>query len=179
MRKTTLLKGEKTCSRCHKFKPADSANFHSDPRGIAGLSARCIPCVAKASKERREKMLKENPEKYESNLAAKRLKARQERMTKPEIQRDRQLRCQYGIDLDDYDRLLKEQEGGCAICCSTVGVDGRRLHVDHDHACCERPACGNCVRGLLCDNCNRGLGAFKDDTYRLGRAIEYLRRTKR
>lgn len=50
----------------------------------------------------------------------------------------------------------------CAIC---GGVD--RLCVDHDHATGE-------IRGVLCLNCNNGLGRFKDDPELLRKAIRYL-----
>jgi hypothetical protein len=49
------------------------------------------------------------------------------------------------------------------------------LAVDHDHNCCpSKKTCGKCIRGLLCMDCNRGLGYFRDDTARLDRAISYL-----
>ena len=74
----------------------------------------------------------------------------------------------FGITLGDYDRMLDEQQGVCAICqteCST----GNRLAVDHCHETGE-------VRGLLCSNCNLGLGKLKDSVKSLQRAIDYLQR---
>ncbi|WP_309317411.1 endonuclease VII domain-containing protein [Streptomyces salinarius] len=81
----------------------------------------------------------------------------------------------YGITLDDYTDLLDAQGGGCGICGHTP-EDPLSLAVDHDHACCSgRKACGKCVRGLLCADCNRVLGMFDDDVSRFERAITYLR----
>jgi hypothetical protein len=61
-----------------------------------------------------------------------------------------------------------KQHGRCLICrhkCTT----GRRLAVDHEHGT-------NMIRGLLCSNCNTGLGKFNDDITLLKAAIAYLRK---
>jgi hypothetical protein len=67
--------------------------------------------------------------------------------------------------------LRKEQDGRCAIC-GVLEEDAARgrLAVDHDHET-------NAIRGLLCNNCNVGLGHFKDNEKLLLAAIEYLART--
>lgn len=76
-----------------------------------------------------------------------------------------------------YVRMLKEQNGGCAICGATPA--DRRLGVDHDHKCCPaNKSCGACVRGLLCDNCNKGIGNLRDDIAILEAAIGYLKKFK-
>lgn len=85
------------------------------------------------------------------------------------------LTYRYGISMEDYEKLLEEQLGVCAICERSpdeVGV----LAVDHDHRCCptER-TCGNCIRKLLCTDCNISIGRFNDNVLRLERAAEYLR----
>lgn len=83
--------------------------------------------------------------------------------------RDERLRKQFGISAADYDTILAGQGGGCAICGSPHG-DGwkRRLHVDHCHTT-------GVVRGLLCSECNLGIGKLGDDPARLDRAALYLR----
>jgi len=54
----------------------------------------------------------------------------------------------------------------------------KRLVVDHDHECCpDEKSCGKCVRGLLCNWCNRMIGMARDDPQRLRSAIAYLKRT--
>jgi hypothetical protein len=75
------------------------------------------------------------------------------------------LMVRYGITPDDYDRMHREQGGVCAIC-KTAGIR-KRLNVDHCHRTKK-------VRGLLCDNCNHGLGKFKDDVELLAVAQQYL-----
>lgn len=95
---------------------------------------------------------------------------------------DRSLRLKrnYGITADQYDAMLAEQGGMCAIC-GGAPKDGPSLHVDHDHACCAtyKKSCGRCVRGLLCEDCNRVLGMFRDDPARFQSAIAYLTRGAR
>jgi len=82
------------------------------------------------------------------------------------------LKKYYGIDANDYNRMLKNQNGVCAIC----GREERRrdkfgnlmrLHVDHCHK-------SHTVRGLLCNSCNTAIGHFEDNTEYLQKAILYL-----
>jgi hypothetical protein len=72
------------------------------------------------------------------------------------------LKRRYGIGADEVDALVEAQGGLCVIC-------GRPdpEHVDHDHTT-------GIVRGILCFNCNGGLGQFGDDTDRLASAMRYL-----
>lgn len=91
-------------------------------------------------------------------------------------ERDKALIHYYGITIDEYDAMLARQGGSCAICRGQT-KDGRSFFVDHDHACCPgQRTCGGCVRGLLCGDCNLGIGYFNDDTTRIQRAITYLQR---
>lgn len=82
---------------------------------------------------------------------------------------------QYGITGEQYWYLWRQQGGVCYICQRARGTS-KRLSVDHDHSCCpELPACGKCVRGLLCKSCNRDvLGHLRDDPEALRRALHYL-----
>lgn len=75
-----------------------------------------------------------------------------------ELSRRMYMRKKYGFTNEDIENLPVE----CAIC----GADDY-LHVDHDHNT-------GVVRGVLCRNCNWGLGNFKDDPVRLLNAIKYL-----
>jgi hypothetical protein len=72
------------------------------------------------------------------------------------------LKRRYGIGADEFDARVRTQGGVCVIC-------GRENpeHVDHDHDT-------GVVRGILCFNCNGGLGQFGDDQDRLLNAVAYL-----
>jgi hypothetical protein len=82
----------------------------------------------------------------------------------------------YGITEEQYDAMLSAQGGACAICgTGDPGAETARWAIDHDHDCCPgAESCGRCVRGLLCRNCNVGLGHFDDDPDRLLAATAYL-----
>ncbi len=87
--------------------------------------------------------------------------------------REAQVRRQ-GYSTQEYQALLAGQNGRCAICGvreghrSSRGLECR-LAIDHDHRT-------GSIRGLLCNNCNRGLGRFKDSVALLESAIRYLKR---
>ena len=80
------------------------------------------------------------------------------------------LKRKYGISYQDYEDILHQQGGGCAICGETKPFKGKRfLNVDHCHSTKQ-------VRGILCQPCNTALGKFKDSTDLLTKAITYLNR---
>lgn len=80
----------------------------------------------------------------------------------------------YGLSAQAFQDLLDKQGGCCAIC-RADNPGSKFWAVDHDHACCPgKGSCGKCVRGILCGQCNVGLGSFRDDVNRLRRAVEYL-----
>lgn len=59
------------------------------------------------------------------------------------------LRRKFGIEQSEYDAMLAQQGGVCALC---GAPPGRYRHaVDHDHVTGR-------IRGLLCMGCNRSLG---------------------
>lgn len=82
--------------------------------------------------------------------------------------RDKGLRRKFGISLTIYDAMRAKQKKGCAICPATKPGGRGTWHVDHDHSTGK-------VRALLCQNCNIGLGSFKDQPLLLDKAAAYLR----
>lgn len=106
----------------------------------------CKPCRTAATKEWAEA----NPKQWDRH------------------QRKYYLRLKYGLTVEQADALYAAQGNRCAIC-GQLGGDSRgfRLHIDHCHATGK-------VRGALCNNCNAGLGNFREDPDLMIKAMEYL-----
>lgn len=115
--------------------------------------------------ERRIRQRDADPERF---YQEKREKHKAWRDANPEKIADHRSRAQilyyHGITIDEYEGMVESQNGCCSIC---QQVPTRRLQVDHDHKTGE-------IRGLLCMNCNRGLGYLKDSPKVLAAALEYL-----
>jgi hypothetical protein len=77
------------------------------------------------------------------------------------------LKKYYGTSFEEWEKKLVEQNGVCAIC-GKPDNRGWRLSQDHNHSTKE-------LRGLLCSNCNTGLGLFKEDFDLLIKAASYIR----
>lgn len=77
------------------------------------------------------------------------------------------LKTAYGMTSDAMLTMLDEQNHSCLICGKLI-ID--KPHVDHNHVTGH-------VRGLLCNNCNLGLGMFKDNPNYLRTAASYLEKT--
>lgn len=85
--------------------------------------------------------------------------------------KNKSLKKLYSITLEDYNRMYDEQNGRCKICRRHSAEFVKGLAVDHCHITGK-------VRGLLCGNCNTGIGNLKDDILILKSAIEYLENGK-
>jgi len=84
------------------------------------------------------------------------------------------LRYRYGITFQNFVDKLYAQDKKCAICKVDLEIKPddisrtKNVAVDHCHASGK-------VRGILCKNCNLGLGFFFDSESNFLNAIEYLR----
>lgn len=144
----------RTCKTCDKSLPL--SNFY-ERNGYPQKD--CKDCV-KAQRREEYKVKAEQKRAYQRTYRA----ADPERTA--EHNRRYRFKSRYGITPQQYDEVLDSQNGVCKVCdrpCPT----GERLTVDHDHLT-------GAVRGLLCRNCNAGLGNFKDDPELLERALQYL-----
>lgn len=192
--------GQRQCRDCGEWKILD--DFHSSLRRPGGRGSYCKPCFnerAKASYARRiaaqeGRAVRQGvavPEGHKSCADCGQIKPLSDfprnrsdttgyatyckpchnsrgRESKARLyggSREYHLRRRYGMTQEDFEMRLAWQGGVCAIC----GAPDPE-HVDHDHEF------GN-VRGILCFNCNGGLGQFKDNEQSLARAIEYLKET--
>lgn len=109
---------------------------------------------------------------YRENREEIALRERKRRRDNPDYFAEKKYKEKYGITLDEYGEILKEQGGSCAICGQDRGTRDRRMDVDHCHET-------GGVRGILCEPCNKGIGMFLDNPEWLESAAHYLRSYKR
>jgi hypothetical protein len=121
----------KNCSGCKTPKHIDE--FSKSSKRKDGLQSVCKAC----SKDFKNAWRQGNKEKIFYN----------------------RLYSKYRLRREDYLKLLKKQNDSCATCFTTFS---EIPCIDHDHACCKgERSCGKCVRGLLCQKCNKILGWFE------------------
>jgi hypothetical protein len=140
----------KHCKHCDKTKTVD--NFY--PRKDRKLySAWCKHCTVKQNSLYRDKDKQKiyKAKYYKTNKVGRKLKADLKK---------------YGLTLEAYGDMLKQQHDCCAMCQESAPVN-KRLSVDHCHRTGK-------VRGLLCSNCNFILGLAKDSVSVLRNAVSYL-----
>lgn len=157
----------KLCRGCQTRKHVSKFG-HSD-RSKDGFAYQCKEC---GNSKRRDKYKEDKSYREDKLIAASKYRYRKGTQLGS---RERLLK-KYKMTLDDYQNLLDRQGGKCWICRCNPGDRGRdALAVDHDHKCCPGEySCGECIRGLLCDPCNRALGMFLDDPDIVKRASAYL-----
>jgi hypothetical protein len=137
----------RTCTQC-KCEKADTEFYMNGPR----LHAWCKICFCDLSHQVRERNLVK-VRRYDQGRSWQR-KGILNESGQP-------------FQLGDFDRLYQIQQGRCKICKKHSTEFKRNLAVDHEHK-------SGIVRGLLCHNCNRGLGSFQEEKVLLREAIKYL-----
>lgn len=145
----------KTCPKCKK--DLDLSSFNKSNRRD-GYQTYCRECHNKMQRE-----------KYSIDPSAKlkrQMRERKRNSLNPLAKKDAELRRLYGISVEDYLQMLKNQNGVCKIChqeCKTK----YSLSVDHNHKT-------GVVRGLLCNRCNRVLGMMEESVELFASAIKYI-----
>ena len=138
-----------TCSKCLETKSV--TEFYPSSSHKSGYQAYCGDCV-RAYKREHYQRTKEDQ------------KARGKRRKRGEAWK------YHGLSLEQYEALVERAQGLCEVCnMQPFAV------IDHNHSCCSGMyGCAKCVRGLLCQGCNKMLGFARDNTEVLSRAIGYL-----
>jgi protein-arginine kinase activator protein McsA len=184
MNKTYAVPEKKVCKRCGLEKNAAEFNLHhAKIKGESKYRGECKSCQALWRKENAEQIRirskiyndnhveqrKAKKREYLSNpdnLEKSRAYAREYAKKNPHLQRERLFK-QYGLTAQQYEDMLKSQNFGCAICGAKKNGRKKNFVIDHCHS-------SNKVRGLLCTQCNAGLGNYKDSPDLLRKAINYL-----
>lgn len=148
-----------------KARAADQRHRKKHQEELASRRRTRYAADSTAAKQAAKKYAKKHPDRVRARAARFKEKDPEAYRT---TQRRAALKKLYGLTIEDYERLLSEQNGVCAIC-KRVCKTGRRLAVDHCHETGR-------VRGLLCANCNHVLGKLNDDVELLQAAVSYLRR---
>src|SRR6266576_213317 len=130
---------------------------------------RLTPRLLARKRKRRNSRYRNDPEFRRTILAA----AKADRIKYPTRRANQMLR-EYKAPFKTYEEAVASQGGKCAICRTTNGADirGYRFHVDHCHET-------GIYRGMLCSNCNLGLGKFRNHPELFERAAMYLRAQER
>ena len=158
-------KNVKYCKKCNQFK--DETEFGTNNSAKNGLSSYCKSCTYIRIKEWKKNNLdkvKQQRQRYKEKNMKKRKNYRDDNK---DVIKNYALKSNYGIDLKEYMDMYLKQNGLCAICHQPQKNNDFLLSVDHNHL-------NNKIRGLLCRNCNIGLGYFKDNIELLNSAIVYL-----
>lgn len=136
-------------------------------------SFQCRSCHLKSvspwdtESDRIEHIKKRRSDWFQKNKKRLQRKRKKEKRENPLLWKNRELKYHlkkmYGITYEKYIEMVDSQNSKCMIC----GVCVDKLHVDHNHITKQ-------IRGLLCFNCNGGLGQFKDNLTNLKNAVQYL-----
>jgi hypothetical protein len=174
----------KVCNKCGETKSLDE--FHKRKGSPDGHQYACKPCTNAVSlqwQRNHPESARESQRKYqrsenykerwkrnrarpgwkEKNRAGVQARRAAFILGEPRWVLQRHIRTRFGMELEDYDRLIISQSGRCAICEEPL----KWPVVDHCHTT-------DAVRGLLCVACNAGLGQFYDNVKYLQGAIRYI-----
>jgi len=161
---------ERMCSWCGDVKSASDFRVSNNRYGNPQRSTACRPCESLRAMKRQRAI---TPERAAALREARASYVAELRATNCAKKRDRHLQKKYGISHSDYEQMLDAQGGVCAICkvSEPQNQSKGRMNVDHCHST-------GLVRGLLCDRCNKGLGAFADNIDLLLTAVSYLSKSQ-
>lgn len=154
----------KKCSKCKEVKAIEL--FNKSKHQLSGLYPSCKKCQYAVGK-----LWTQNNREAVNKAARKRRLSDAQKQKDAVYRRKSHLKRTFNLKVEDYKLMLNKQENKCGICKLDAGVQKKQFAVDHSHKTGK-------VRGLLCSNCNTGLGQFKDSFFLLNQAIKYLEETK-
>lgn len=146
----------KRCRKCHELYPSNIQYFPPRKINKGGLYSYCRNCHNNDMKQHRLKKdfyfkhSTHNKTYYSKNKDRISIRIKKHK---------------YGLSEEQQTDLYKKQNGCCAIC--HIPVPFNKIHIDHSHVT-------GVVRGMLCNNCNLGLGYFSDSKEKLSNAIGFL-----
>lgn len=140
----------KTCTQCKVEKPLTAFYTRSD---TGKVRSNCKDCVAIKSKAKWE-----NDSDFRTKGKA--------RSRKHQLYRD------YNLTEETYRELLDKQGGKCSIC--SILLEGTSLRAVVDHCHIKGHVCG-----ILCQNCNSGIGFLQDNATIIKEALKYVERTRK
>ena len=153
-----MVAKNRTCKLCNEYK--DITNFQPQGRQCRNCRNEKQRVYWASLPEEERKIRRHNVEYQRAYREKNREKVR-------ELSRKTHIMRKFNMTIEQYDKMLKNQNGVCAICkdsCST----GNNLAIDHNHTTGK-------VRALLCKNCNTAIGLMKEDVERMLSAIEYIK----
>lgn len=168
---------KKRCSRCKQVYPITS--FGKKATGKNGIADMCRQCAKEYAREMRESLKVAPPKTCDDCKETKPAsdfygpnalyckQCRRKWNTKGKMAaRNAALKQRFNITQEDYESMLLNQGGVCAIC-GQPPKEGNHLHVDHCHKT-------GVVRALLCRGCNVAIGSMREDPDVLRRAALYV-----
>ena len=126
------------------------------------------------SKKWREEHPGYSKQQYRKNPEKARKLSRQYRKNNPEQVKESQRKNhlkKYNLSHEDWLKMWESQDGRCAICGEPFARQSDAC-VDHNHETGE-------IRGLLCMQCNVGLGSFNDNPKLIIKILKYLRKEEK
>ena len=161
------LKTKKMCNYCYELKHL--FDFGKLKAGAFGVSGQCKDCT----KYRRLAATPNHPEyiKLHAKIGPMRNDSPKSIKKYPRNGRAAYLKEKYGMTIEQYIKMLEEQENICLACGEILEpvVQGKMPVIDHCHKTGK-------VRGILHDRCNLGLGHAYDNPEILRKWASYLDR---
>lgn len=147
-----IIERVRTCTQCNKIQDIECFGVYKNKRGEVYRRRSCNSCRRIGAKQR-----------YADYPYV------QEAMKETALEHHFEIK--YGITKETRDAMTANQNFSCAICGKHQSELTKTLGVDHCHTSGQ-------VRGMLCWNCNTGIGKFRDNPDLLIKAAEYLKSFK-